>query len=154
MNARMSAKHVAAFLEMTYTTLCYWVQTDLLHVDGGGQRGAKWKFTGADVMRALTVKELKAKGANLRAIRAAVESLERLHDINEWHHEWLAVTPDGKVVWLAARRGRVVWLDDAFDVVDPVSGQVYLIDVGGMKARVRDEFEAIERLHAKEAAVH
>jgi len=127
---RMSAPAVARACRISPRTLARWCtgSDPLLRVSGGGRKGKAREFTISDAVRALTISELRRQGAPLSEIRAAIRTLARRYHVKDWQHRWLAV----------GNQGRVVWLDDADDVMEEVrSGQRFLIDVSELQSRAR-----------------
>lgn len=131
----MTQSAVADYIGVSQQVLSYWLRSGLLKgVPGGGKIGRRCDFQAGHVMQALTVVELKDQGASTQAVRRAVEALRGKHGIEDWQYEWLAVTPDGTVLWL----------DSEEQVVKPEDGQLFLIDVADMKRHVRQRMEIMD----------
>lgn len=94
---------------------------------GAGKRDT---LTIPDVMKMLTIEDLKDQGASFQQIRKVVSNLEGM-GIEAWETEWLVVGPEGSILRYDTAKDALLRIRDS---------QGYAVDVAGLKEQI-DETE-------------
>lgn len=138
----MNQSAVAEATGISQPTLSRWSHDGLLPNGKAPGRGAGANLTLTDVAKILCIRDLRNQGARLKTIKKALNKL-RGKGIDDWHSEWLAVTPEGDIVWLDGARDAFYRLRD---------GQSYVLDVAGIRDEIEEKAGEIVDLQRREAA--
>jgi len=132
----LSQGETARFLGISQQRLSYWIQRDAISVEGGGKPGIRYRFTPADVFRALVVKELLEAGANLHEIRTTMDVLRDMKELDDLREDWICVEPGtGEATLYDSDRQALLRLKDS---------RAYLVDINSLKRKVRQGIQMQE----------
>ena len=133
----LSQGETARFLGISQQRLSYWIQRGAIDVEGGGKPGIRYRFTPADVFRALIVKELLEAGANLHEIRTAISAVKDAEKLDDLKADWLCVEPGtGEATLYESDREALLRLKNT---------KAYLVDINSHKRKVREGIQTQEQ---------
>jgi DNA-binding transcriptional MerR regulator len=134
MKCHVGGKTAARILGLPYRTLDTWLRSGLMSVEIPAQgKGSRRGFSFTDLLRAMTIKRLRAEGASMQTIRAALNSLGQNYNVAD------PLAQGGRLLVID---GAVFWAADSETVINVLRQQVgmknvLLLEVAQMAEDVR-----------------